>query len=86
MLSWRPSVVWRLRKYVRTTNLIEHSFAEKRRRTQTLPRFFTEKNCLIFVHAVLIRVAAGWQNINITSTERLQIELLYEERQIAPPG
>ena len=33
-------------------------------------------------NAVLIRAAASWQNINITSTELLQ--LLYEERQIAP--
>ena len=64
---------WRLRKYVRTTNLIERSFAEERRRTKTLPRFFTEKNCLKLVHAVLIRAASRWQNINITSIELLQL-------------
>ena len=77
---------WRLRKFARTTNLIERSFVEERRRTKTLPRFFSEKSCLKLVYAVLIRAAARWQNINITSTELLQLQLLYEERQIAPPA
>ena len=52
---------WRLRKFTRTTNLIEHSFVEERRRTKTLPRFFSEKSCLKLVYAVLIRAAARWQ-------------------------
>ena len=33
-------VPWRHRKHVRTTNLIERSFVEERRRTKTIPRFF----------------------------------------------
>ena len=55
---------WRLRKFTRTTNLIERSFAEERRRTKTLPRFFSEKSCLKLVYAVLIRAAARWQAIS----------------------
>ena len=76
---------WRLRKFVRTTNLIERSFVEERRRTKTLPRFFSEKSCLKLVHAVLIRAAHRWQNINITSTEYAQLRLIYEERKMAIP-
>jgi putative transposase len=34
------------RKYVRTTNLIERSFEEERRRTKVIPRFFDEKSTL----------------------------------------
>ena len=52
---------WRLRKFTRTTNLIERSFVEERRRTKTLPRFFSGKSCLKLVYAVLIRAAARWQ-------------------------
>ena len=37
---------WTHRKFVRTTNLIKRSFVKERRRTKTLPRFFTEKSCL----------------------------------------
>ena len=77
---------WRLRKFTRTTNLIEHSFVEERRRTKTLPRFFSEKSCLKLVYAVLIRAAARWQAISITSTEYLQLTMLYEERELALPS
>ena len=76
---------WRLRKFTRTTNLIERSFVEERRRTKTLPRFFTEKSCLKLVYAVLIRAAARWQAISITSTEYLQLRMLYEERETRSP-
>ena len=31
---------------IRTTNLLERSFVEERRRTRTIPRFFTERSCL----------------------------------------
>lgn len=75
---------WRHRKFVRTTNLIERSFVEERRRTKTLPRFFTEKSCLKLVHATLIRAAARWQRIKITALEMEQIRLLYEQRDITP--
>ena len=77
---------WRLRKFTRTTNLIERSFVEERRRTKTLPRFFTEKSCLKLVYAVLIRAAARWQAISITSTEYLQLRMLAEERELALPS
>ncbi len=77
-------VPWRHRKYVRTTNLIERSFVEERRRTKTIPRFFNEKSCLKLVHAPLIRAAGTWQRIGITATERAQLDLLYQELKIEP--
>lgn len=75
---------WRLRKFVRTTNLIERSFVEERRRTKTLPRFFTEKSCLKLVHATLIRAAARWQRIKINELEAEQLKVLYRELEIEP--
>ncbi|GIW50965.1 MAG: IS256 family transposase [Gemmatimonadales bacterium] len=76
---------WRHRKFVRTTNLIERSFAEERRRTKTLPRFFTEKSCLKLVHATLIRAARRWQRIRFSALEYEQLRLLFEQRGITPP-
>jgi putative transposase len=75
---------WPHRKFVRTTNLIERSFVEERRRTKTLPRFFTEKSCLKLVHATLIRAATRWQRITITPLEYEQLKLLYQELKITP--
>ncbi len=75
---------WSHRKFVRTTNLIERSFVEERRRTKTLPRFFTEKSCLKLVHATLIRAALRWQRIKITPLEYEQLRLLYQELGITP--
>lgn len=70
---------WRHRKFARTTNLIERSFVEERRRTKTLPRFFTEKSCLKLVYATLIRAAAHWQRISITRLEHQQLDVLRRE-------
>lgn len=75
---------WRHRKFVRTTNLIERSFVEERRRTKTLPRFFTEKSCLKLVHATLIRAAIRWQRIAITDLEYEQLRVLYRELDLTP--
>jgi transposase-like protein len=58
------------RKYVRTTNLIERSFLEERRRTKVIPRFFDERSCLKLVYATLVRASQRWQRIRITDAER----------------
>lgn len=49
-----------------------------------LPRFFTQKNCLNLVHAILIRAAVRWQRSKIMGLELEQIRLLYEELGILP--
>lgn len=75
---------WRMRKFVRTTNLCERSFVEERRRSKTLPRFFTEKSCLKLVFATLIRAAERWQRIAITPLEYAQLQVLYRESALTP--
>jgi len=57
-------------KYVRTTNLIERSFLEERRRTKVIPRFFDERSCLKLVYATLVRASQRWQRIRINDVER----------------
>ena len=74
----------RHRKYTRTTNLIERSFVEERRRSKTLPRFFTEKSCLKLVYATLVRAAQRWQRIHISPLEYEQIKVLYQKQGITP--
>lgn len=64
------------RKFVRTTNLIERSFEEERRRTKTLPRFFSEHSGLKLAFAVLWRASQRWQRVRISSLERKQLDLL----------
>jgi transposase-like protein len=75
---------WRHRKTVRSTNLCERSFVEERRRSKTLPRFFTERSCLKLVYATLIRAATLWRKVPISAMEVEQLKLLYQERGLAP--
>jgi transposase-like protein len=71
------------RKAIRTTNLLERAFGEQKRRTKTIPRFFTEKSCLKLVFATLIRTAARWNKIHMTLQEQKQLNLL--RNQLAKP-
>ena len=72
------------RKFVRTTNLIERSFVEERRRTKVIPRFFDERSCLKLAYAALQRAAERWQKVTITELEQRQLELLHHELQPEP--
>jgi len=56
-------------RYIRTTNLIERSFVEQKRRTKVLPDHVSEKAAMKLVFAVLIRAAKRWIRIKMTSTE-----------------
>jgi transposase-like protein len=53
-------------KRLRTTNLLERTFEESRRRTKVVPRFPTERACLTLVYATLITVAQRWRGIPMT--------------------
>ena len=66
-------------KRIRTTNLLERSFLEERRRTRTIPRFFTEKSCLKLVFATLWRASYRWQGVKMSEIERQQLKLLRKE-------
>lgn len=67
------------RKHVRTTNLIERSFLEERRRTKIIPRFFDERSCLKLVYATLVRASQRWYRIPMTDRHREQLRQLRHE-------
>ena len=64
------------RKYVRTTNLIERSFVEERRRSKVIPRFFDEKSCLKLVFATLWRASQRWRKVRFSEHEQAQVRRL----------
>ncbi len=66
-------------KRIRTTNLLERSFLEERRRTKVIPRFFTEKSCLKLAFASLWRASQRWQGVKMSDIERQQLRLLRRE-------
>ena len=56
------------RKRIRTTNLLERTFAESRRRTKVIPRFPGERACLTLIFATLITAAEQWRGVRMTPT------------------
>jgi transposase-like protein len=51
---------------LRTTNLLERTFGESRRRTKVIPRFPTERSCLTLLYATLITASRTWRGIPMT--------------------
>lgn len=70
---------------VRTTNLLERSFVEERRRSKVIPRFTDEKSAMKLVFATLIRASERWSRVSISELERKQLGLLRQELGIDPP-
>lgn len=70
---------------VRTTNLIERSFLEERRRSKVIPRFMEEKSAMKLVFATLIRASERWSRVSVSELESKQLELLRRELGIDPP-
>jgi transposase-like protein len=66
----------RHRKSVRTTNLVERSFVEERRRSKVIGGFFTEKAGLKIVFSVLMRASRRWRRIPMGEKELAQIRVL----------
>jgi putative transposase len=75
----------RHRRSVRTTNLIERTFEEERRRTKIIPGFFTEQSCLKLVFSVLIRASKRWKRIVMDEMELKQIDSLRKELGLDAP-
>ncbi len=75
----------RHRFWVRTTNLVERSFAEERRRTKVIPRLLDERSAMKLVFATLIRCADRWSRCGITDLERLQLRALRQVLGLEPP-
>lgn len=70
---------------VRTTNLLERSFVEERRRTKVIPRLMDEKSAMKLVFATLIRVSERWSRVSVSELEHQQLKLLRRELGIDPP-
>ncbi|HUG74234.1 MAG TPA: transposase, partial [Acidimicrobiia bacterium] len=63
----------RLRKRWRSSNLLERSLGEVRRRTKVIGRFPGETSCLSLAWAVMDLVIAGGRGLGLTLEERRQI-------------
>lgn len=73
-------------KRVRTTNLIERAFAEQRRRTKIIPRFWDERSCLKLVFATLMQTSERWQNVRMSDIEVAMLVQLRNELGLEPPA
>jgi transposase-like protein len=67
-------------RHIRTTNLLERSFLEEKRRTKVIPGFFTEKSTLKLVFGVLVRVQYRWRRIPMGREERQQLIRIRKEK------
>lgn len=66
----------RHRRYVRTTNLIERTFVEQRRRSKVIPHFWDKKDLVKLVFGTLVRVGYRWDQAQFSEFEREQIRQL----------
>lgn len=73
-------------KRIRTTNLIERAFAEQRRRTKTIPRFWDEKSCLKLSFVTLMQASERWQNVAMSQIEVAMLKQLRQELGLEPPA
>ena len=70
----------RLRKRLRSTNLLERSLEEVRRRTKVIGRFPGETSCLTMAWAVMDLVIAGGRGLGLTLLDRHAIAALIVAR------
>jgi putative transposase len=68
------------RKRTRSTNLLERTFVEVRRRTKIIGRFPGETSALSLIWAVLELASRGWRGITMTPKAVAQIERLRRGR------
>jgi transposase-like protein len=66
-------------KSIRTTNLLERTFGEGRRRTKVIPRFPTETSCLKLVYATLITASKRWRGLVMTPKILRQLDGIRQE-------
>lgn len=69
----------RHRLYIRTTNLIERTFVEERRRTKTIPHLWDQASLLRLVFAVLSRVSQRWAHRQFSPFEQKKLLQLKEQ-------
>lgn len=61
------------RRYIRSTNLLERTFEEEKRRTKVLPQHQHERGAVGLVFAVLWRVSKKWNHVTMTNLEFAQL-------------
>ena len=66
----------RHRQMVRTTNYVERSFVEERRRTKVIPNLWDEKSAVKLIFATLIRASERWSKPRFSELEQRQIHQL----------
>lgn len=66
-------VIRRHQPLVRTTNLLERSFVEERRRTKVIPHLWDEKSAVRLVFATLARVSDRWSKRQFSELEQKQL-------------
>ena len=71
------------RKRIRTTNLLERSFVEVRRRTKVIGRFPGETSALSLIWAVLELSSRGWRGVKMTPKAVAEIERIRRD-DVAP--
>jgi len=76
------------RKRIRTTNLLERTFVEVRRRTKVIGRFPGETSALSLIWAVLELSSRGWRGVKINPKTVAEIERLRRQLRTnpAPPA
>ena len=70
---------WRVRRAIRTTNLLERLFGEERRRTKVIPHAFGERAVLKLMYAALVRAAEHWRGIKVSEFEQRQLKAIRDE-------
>jgi putative transposase len=71
------------RKRIRTTNLLERTFVEVRRRTKVIGRFPGETSALSLIWAVLELTSRGWRGVVMTPKTVAHIERLRRQQATA---
>ncbi len=72
------------RKPIRTTNLLERTFVEVRRRTKAIGRFPGETSALSLIWAVLELSSRGWRGVKMNPKTVAEIERLRRELRHTP--
>jgi transposase-like protein len=71
-----PQAHW---KAIRTSNLLERTFEEGRRRIKVIPRFPAESSALRLLYATLITASRSWRGVRMTPDIWWELELLRRE-------
>jgi putative transposase len=74
------------RKRIRTTNLLERTFVEVRRRTKVIGRFPGETSALSLIWAVLELSSRGWRGVKMNPKTVAEIERLRHELRTSTPS